>query len=59
MVDSFHSQTNDVTEFGNIIDNCKYLFRNFYVNSHVEFVWRQANEVAHALAKVATLEASF
>jgi len=25
----------------------------------VEFVWRQANEAAHALAKEATLSASF
>ena len=51
VVDNFHSQTNDVTQFANIIDNCKSLFRNFYENSRVEFVRRHANEVAHALAK--------
>ncbi|KEH25194.1 hypothetical protein MTR_6g016265 [Medicago truncatula] len=26
VVDSFHSRHNEVTEFGNIIDNCKSLF---------------------------------
>jgi len=39
VVDNFHSQTNDVTEFGNIIDNCKSLFRNF-TKTHVSSLCR-------------------
>jgi ribonuclease HI len=58
VVDSFHSHHNEVTEFWNIIDNCKSLFRQFYENSHVEFVRRQANEVSHSLAKAALSLAS-
>ena len=58
VVDSFKSQNSDANEFGNIIYNCKTLFSNFYENSRVEFVRRQANEVAHSLAKVALLSAS-
>jgi hypothetical protein len=42
-----------------IIQNCKSLFRRYYENFSVEFVRRQANEVAHMLAKAATLSASF
>jgi ribonuclease HI len=58
VVDSFKSQNSDATEFGNIINNCKTLLSNLYENSSVEFVRRQANEVAHNLAKAALLSAS-
>jgi len=35
-------------------------FCNFFLtNSHVEFIRRQANEVAHDLAKTSTLFTSF
>jgi ribonuclease HI len=59
VVDSFNSRNCDVTEFGSIIEHCKSLCSNFYENSRVEFVRRQANEVAHNLAKAALLSASF
>lgn len=59
VVDSINSSyTSDVTEYGNIISNCKALFSQFYENSCVEFVRRQANEVAHSLAKAALSTAS-
>jgi len=59
VVDSFNSQNCDATEFGNIISYCKSLCINFYENSSVEFIRRQANEAAHKLAKAALLSASF
>ncbi|WJX93691.1 hypothetical protein P8452_75185 [Trifolium repens] len=59
VVDSFHSLAHDYSEFGVLIDHCKSIFSNYYSNSSVEFVRRQANEVAHNLAKAATLSASF
>ena len=59
VVDNFLSTKHDGTEFGDIIQSCRSLFRNFYENSKVEFVRRQANEAAHTLAKEATLSASF
>jgi len=45
--------------FGAIIKDCKILFSHLYENSSVEFVRKQANEVAHDLAKATTLSASF
>jgi ribonuclease HI len=59
VVDRFHSSSRDLTEFGAIMDHCKFTFSTYYRNSSVEFVRRQANEVAHNLAKAATLSASF
>jgi len=59
MVDSFGANRHDSTEFGAIINNCKIMFNHLYENSSVEFVRRQANGVAHELAKAATLSASF
>jgi hypothetical protein len=41
------------------MDHCKLIFSTYYRNSSVEFVRRQANEVAHNLAKAATLSTSF
>ncbi|CAJ2664712.1 unnamed protein product [Trifolium pratense] len=55
VVDSFHSSSRDLTKFGAIIDHCKLVFSNYYRNSSVEFVQKQANEAAHTLAKTATL----
>ena len=51
--DTFLSTRNDLYEFGCIISSCRSLFRNFVSNFRVEFVRRQANEVAHALAREA------
>jgi len=59
VVDNFLSTNHDATEFGNIIRNCQSLFRNYYENSKVELVRRQANEAAHALANAASLSSSF
>jgi ribonuclease HI len=58
VVDSFSSSRPDATEFGDIIKNCKSCHSNFYNDSSVEFIRRQANEVAHNLAKVALFSAS-
>jgi hypothetical protein len=52
--DAFLSDRNDTSEFGCII-SCRSLFTALFSNSRVEFVRRQANEVAHALAREATL----
>jgi len=59
VVDSFSSAHQDVTEFGMIIHNCKTIFEQYYVNSSIEFVRRQANEATHRLAKAVTSSASF
>jgi ribonuclease HI len=57
-VDAFLSTWNDLSEFGSIISSCRSLFRNLFSNSRVEFVKRQANAVAHTLAREATCSAS-
>jgi len=57
-VDAFLATRNDLSEFGCIISSCRSLFRNLFSNSRVEFVRRQANAVAHALAREATSLAS-
>jgi len=55
--DAFHSNRSDVSEFGHIITVQK-LFTFQFTNSRVEFNRRQANEVAHALAREAVLSPS-
>ena len=52
--DVFHSRMTDVTEFGIIIVACRELFSSSFTKSRVEFIMRQANVRAHALAKEAT-----
>jgi hypothetical protein len=51
VVGSFNSLAQDYSEFGVLMDECKFIFPNYYSNSSVEFVRRQANEVVHSLAK--------
>jgi len=53
--DAFHTTRDDYSEFGCIISSCHTLVSSFFTNSRVEFVRRQANEVAHVLAGEATL----
>jgi hypothetical protein len=43
----------DESVFGDIIKDCKNVFYSYFTNFHVEFIRRQANEVAHCLAKAA------
>ena len=56
--DAFFSDRNDMSDFGCIITSCRSLFSSLFSNYRVEFVRRQANGVAHALARDATLLAS-
>jgi ribonuclease HI len=56
--EAFQSTRNDTSEFGSIISSCRLLFSSFFSNSRVEFVRRQTNAVAHALARETTLLAS-
>jgi len=56
--DVFLSTRNDLSKFGCIISSCRSLFSTFFSNSRVEFVRRQANVVAHALAREAMSFAS-
>ncbi|XP_045795091.1 uncharacterized protein LOC123889684 [Trifolium pratense] len=58
VVDKFHSNKGDDTELGEIVSHCRRLFFSHYNNSSVEFIRRQANDVAHSLAKAATYVAS-
>ncbi|XP_024640514.1 uncharacterized protein [Medicago truncatula] len=59
VADYFNKGSGDVTEFGSIMDSSIHFCRSFLTNSHVEFTRRQANEVAHTLAKAATSSSSF
>ena len=55
----FNRSNRDITVFGNIMDsNIHYCLSNLE-NSHVEFIRRQANAVAHELAKASTSLTSF
>jgi len=56
--DAFLSSMNDLSESGCIISSCRSLFSNLFSNSSVEFVRRQDNAVAHALAIEVTSLAS-
>lgn len=53
--DTFNSVHTNVTKFGQVITVCRSLFSSYFVNFKLEFTERQANMVAHALAREATL----
>ncbi|XP_058776565.1 uncharacterized protein LOC131650878 [Vicia villosa] len=59
VVDSVISVKPNDSDFGAIVDDCRRLITLSLRNSHVKFVRRQANEVAHALTRVAPSLASF
>jgi hypothetical protein len=59
VVDYFNRGRGDITEFGSIIDNAIQLCNSYLTNSHVEFIRRQVNTVAHELAKADTSSSSF
>ena len=56
--DAFSRSSRDISEFGQVISECRRVFSTHFTNSKVEFCRRQANGVAHALARVAKLYAS-
>jgi len=56
--DAFHHCQVDATKFRQVISACRSLFNVHFSNSKVEFNRRQANEVAHTIARVAALAAS-
>ena len=59
VVDSIYDKYGGVSEFSEITNSCKRLLGTDPSNSHVKFVRRQANVVAHNLARAAPLKASF
>jgi len=58
VVDYFNKGRNAISEFGTIMDECRKSCYNYFENSKVEFSQRQANVVAHTLAREATSLAS-
>jgi len=59
VADYFNKGRGDVTEFDSIMDSSIQLCSTYLANSHVEFIRRQANKVAHALVKAATSSTNF
>ncbi|GAU39132.1 hypothetical protein TSUD_23110 [Trifolium subterraneum] len=55
VVDKFNNNMIDESVFGDIIKDCKHVFNSYFTNSHVEFIRRQTNGVAHNLAKLTHL----
>jgi hypothetical protein len=58
VVAKFHGHGEDRSELGYVIKDCQHLYASYFPNSSVEFIWRQANEVAHTLVKAASSLAS-
>ncbi|KAK2427985.1 hypothetical protein QL285_026530 [Trifolium repens] len=58
VMEAFHRQRPDITEFGQLMSAIRRLFTSSFRNSRVEFNRRQANEVAHVLARVASFSAN-
>jgi len=48
VVDYFNEGSNDISEFGAIVEECRRNFVTYFENSKVEFSRRQANEVARS-----------
>jgi hypothetical protein len=57
VTDSIMDRTNNRAEFGNIMSTCRSLLTHF-PNIKISFVRRQANFVAHTLARASKLYAS-
>jgi len=58
VVDYYNGGHNNISEFGAIIDKCKRCCFSCFENSKVEFRRRQANDVAHTLAREVTFLSS-
>lgn len=58
VVDIFNNNQLDLSPFGAILQDCKFLFNSFFPNSTIEFTRRDANVVARNLVWVATCMAS-
>jgi hypothetical protein len=54
VTEAFHHQRPDVIEFGQLMSAARRLFTTSFTNSRVEFNRRQANEVAHVLARASS-----
>ncbi|CAJ2642186.1 unnamed protein product [Trifolium pratense] len=59
LVDAIHSRRRGNSEFSLIVNDIILLMSSSYVNFEVKFVRRQANLVAHTLARAANVWASF
>jgi ribonuclease HI len=59
VADNIYRTQSGVSEFSVLISNCIHLLGTDLMNSDVKFIRRQANGVAHSLAKAALSEASF
>jgi len=59
VADYFNRGREDISEFGSIMDNSVQFCNSYLTNSHVKFIKRQANAVAHELAKASTSLSSF
>jgi ribonuclease HI len=59
VVDSIYGNKQGVSDFNAIINECRDLLSSDLATSDVRFIRRQANEVAHSLARVAPCHASF
>ncbi len=59
VVDNIYGKQIGVSDFSAVIMHCVHLLCTDLMNSHVKFIRRQANEVAHSLAQAALSEASF
>jgi len=59
ITDYFNRGRGDINEFGSIIYNSVQLCKSYLTNSHVEFIRRQTNAVAHELTKAAASSPKF
>ena len=59
VADNIYRTQSGVSEFSVLISKCIHLLGTDLMNSVVKFIRRQANRVAHSLAKAALSEASF
>ena len=58
VVDSIFDRNSNQVEFGSIISECRSLLKH-YPNYKISFVRRQANFVAHTLARASRLNARY
>jgi len=59
VVDSVYGESNDVSNYMAIINDCRHMLATDLANSDLNFIRRQANGAAHSLAKEGSSNPSF
>jgi hypothetical protein len=59
VVDSLYSKRTYNSDLESILNYCRFMLATSFVNSHVKFIRRKTNKIAHKLVRVASSFSNF